>query len=300
MNERAQARSVEFANRAATPRTAGHAHTHNPATTRSVRVSTRYLVCLGLLIVSAVGMRLLAVRMQWFLDKAPLPLRKPLSLLDQSALRPWYELAAVQPPPLDEDLLENLGTREYLNWYLVDRRRRPSDPTYLARLFVTYHTGKPDMVPHNPRECLAAGGWTLVDDRTETFEIRRPGDGVVRIPVSVLRFEPPGPQSVWSLDTGQNPSLTVVYFFYANGRYMTTRAAVRAAIHNPADRYAFYMKVEISFTDASGRRMAGPDETVAAARRLLEKLMPILWRDHLPDPDAARPTNDEPAQGGRP
>ena len=88
-----------------------------------------------------------------------------------------------------------------------------------------------------------------------------------------------------------------MYFFYANGRYVTTRSAVRLAIHDPADRYAFYMKLELSFTDASGRRMATEDQTVAAARRLLEKLMPILWRDHLPDWEALKQAAGGPPAG---
>lgn len=253
-----------------------------PAAARRA-VSARYLACLGVLVVSAVGMQLLAARMRWFLNKEALPLKRPLSLLDQSRLLPDYRLAAIQPPPLDEDLIENLGTREYLNWYLEDRRRSPSDPTYLARLFITYYTGKPNLVPHNPKECLAAGGWTLVDEQIEHFAIRRPGDGVERIPVSVLQFEPPARGDVAQVGNEAVPRLTVVYFFYANGHYATSRSGVRMAIYDPRDRYAFYMKVEISFSDASGRRLPAARQATEAARRLLEKLMPILWEDHLPD-----------------
>ena len=246
-------------------------------------VSARYLTCVGLLIVSAATMQILAAKMRWFLNKEALPLKKPLSLLDQSKLLPDYRLAAIQPPPLEEDLIENLGTREYLNWYLEDRRRSPNDPTFLARLFITYYTGKPNLVPHNPKECLAAGGWALVGERIERFVLPGPDDGVVRIPVSVLEFEPPARGSVFDTGGSDVPKLTVVYFFYANGKYVTSRSGVRMAIYDPRDRYAFYMKIELSFTDASGRRMPDVRQTTEAARRLLARLMPILWRDHLPD-----------------
>lgn len=286
MNDQATARNT--AARAAVA--AGSGAVPKPQAVRRWPVSPRYLTCLSVLIVSAVAMQILAARMRWFLNKEALPLKKPLSLLDQSKLLPDYRLAAIQPPPLEEDLIENLGTREYLNWYLEDRRRSPTDPTYLARLFITYYTGKPNLVPHNPRECLAAGGWTLAGEQIRRFAIRRPGDGVARIPVSVLQFEPPARGSVFETSGSETPTLTVVYFFYANGHYVTSRSGVRMAIYDPRDRYAFYMKIELSFTDASGRRLPGPQQTTEAARRLLEKLMPILWSDHLPDwPRTAEP-----------
>ncbi len=74
---------------------------------------------------------------------------------------PEYELHGRQPPPLNDELIANLGTEEYLQWNVVDRTLPPSDPASTCLLFVTYNTGKPDMVPHNPRESFSpsAGHW---------------------------------------------------------------------------------------------------------------------------------------------
>jgi hypothetical protein len=77
--------------------------------------------------------------------------------------------------------------------------------------------------------------------------------------------------------------LVVAYFFYTNGRYVTSRTGVRRAVANLWDRHAYYSKIELSFSGDKLRELANQEETIDATRRLLRKIMPILWVDHYRD-----------------
>lgn len=256
---------------------------------RLPETSWRYYVCVGILVLAALTMQSVARALGGYFRKAPLPLKQPLDALDQAKLLPEYTPHRVQPEPLSDELIENLGTEEYLQWFLRDQRRGRSDPTSVVRLFITYHTGQPDLVPHNPKECQAAAGGTL---RSETrIEVPVVGsDGVQRsIPVSVLEFDIPQRNRWLSAGRASGASqLVVSYFFYTNGNYVTSRTGVRRAVSNLWDRYAYYSKIELSFTDDAFRRLPDREQAIAATRRLLRKLMPILWDDHYRDWEALK------------
>jgi hypothetical protein len=128
---------------------------------------------------------------------------------------------------------------------------------------------------------VQAAGWSLKGERELELEATRPDGTSERIPVSMLEFEPPAGASR-IIAGSDGPTLTILYFFYANGRYRTTRNGVRLAVNNLFDRFAYYSKVEVSFSDDAGRP-AGPDASIDAGRILLQKLMPILWQDHYQD-----------------
>lgn len=239
-------------------------------------VSGRYVACLAILGAAAASMQIIADSFEYYFQKQPLPLRKPLYLFDVSRLGTGYESNAQQPPPLSDELEHNLGAVDYWQHNLVDRRPDAREAR-MVRLFVTYYTGKPDMVPHNPRECNAASGFRLVGESNISLPVSYKGE-TVEIPVSVLEFEPPRPAGV----TGALPPMTVLYFFYANGQYVTTREGVKLAVHRLRDRYAFYSKIEVSFVTESGT-WASKEASVAAGRAFLTKLMPVLWDDHYQD-----------------
>jgi len=252
--------------------------------------SLRFYVCVSVLLLAAVSMQSVARMLGGHFRKAAVPLKRPLDELNQSKLLPEYEPHRIQPKPLSEEELANLGAQDYLQWYLRDRERPPDDPQSRVLLFITYHTGEPDAVPHNPRECHAAGGMSLRDETLVELQVPGPDGAEVTIPVSVLEFELPGSERLMFLrpDSVVAPRRVVSYFFYANGRFTTTRTGVRRAVANLWDRYAYYCKLELTFSDDSGRVLADRRQTIAATRRLLRKLMPILWEDHFQDWEALR------------
>jgi hypothetical protein len=124
---------------------------------------------------------------------------------------------------------------------------------------------------------MAAGGWLNRGGRIVSIEVKRPDGRSEAIPVNVRHFEPAEGLG------GAAHGLYVLYFFMTNDRPVATREGVRAATKNLWDRYAYYSKLEFSFTDDSMRRLASESESIEAATRLLNKLMPVLWSEHYPD-----------------
>ncbi len=260
------------------------------------RCRLRFYVCVGLLLATAGGMQGLSHYFEVTFAKQPCPLKKPLAYLDAQKLAPEYTLSARQLPPISDEVLENLGTHEYLQWYLDDNSLPDDDPCSLVYLFITYYTGKDDPVPHNPKECYSAGGATLVGEKVEHFTLPGPHGQPVDIPVSFLDFQPAERSSL--LGPAPDRPLVVGYFFYANGKYMTTRLAVRTAVSNLFDRYAYYCKIEIRFMNRIAGVPADRARTIAATEKLLRKLMPVLWEDHFQDWEALKAGQPPVTTGG--
>lgn len=256
--------------------------------------SPRYYFALAALVVFGVVHMIAQERLQLFSHKNPLPLLKPLSALDTEALAPMYRPSAIQPEPLSSDVEATLGTTEYISLLLDDLTRDRTAPDAVANLFVSYYTGKPDMVPHIPEQCMVASGWKLVDGpRVEQIPARDADGSPIEIGMAVCEFERRDKRGV-------NDSLrrTVAYFFFANGGYYADRAGVRYATQNPGARHAFYSKVELSFNAsqagaADGRLLADREETIRGAERLLKQVWPLLLREHYPDWKAAEKAASE-------
>jgi hypothetical protein len=243
------------------------------------RATVRYWVCLALLVSAAVGLKAAASWFGWHFRKEAVALKAPLRLFDTRQLGPRYELNKAftdRLSPMSEDMVESLGTSEYLQVYITDTERRPDDGTRVASLFLTYYTGKPDMVPHVPDECYLAGGYDLVSRDTRAVPVAGVGAPQDQVPVRVLEFR--GKQS-W-LEASGADLVSVLYFFHANGAYMTTRDDVRKRMSNPFQRYAYYAKIEVTFQSEIGTR-ASREASVAAVGPLLERVLPALLKAHL-------------------
>jgi hypothetical protein len=227
----------------------------------------------------------LARRFKLYFQKQPVPLKRSLAAMDQSKLLPEYRLHPHQPDTLSEDAIESLGTREYLSWSVVDLDRERGDPACVAHLLISYYTGKPNLVPHVPEECLQAAGAALVGvPRTVRIPVAGVGAPNGRVPVRVCDFEKTsGSRASFPGASARVDTFKVLYFFHVNGGYKTTRDEVRLRLSNLFDRYAYYTKVEVRFTDYSFQRNAGEEASIAAAGKLLRKIVPILLDDHLAD-----------------
>jgi hypothetical protein len=255
-----------------------------PARTFAARLrwaaSARYWVCLGVLLAAAVGLKAAAWGLGVFLRKEAVPLKQPLQFFDPRKLGPPYELNQVMTgklEPMTEDMVESLGTRDYIQVYLTDTSKAEGDPTRVALTFITYYTGKPDLVPHDPDACWQAAGYDKVSARTEAVHVAgigAPGDA---LPVRVVQFKAGQREQLSGVGSD---TATVLYFFHANGHYALTRDHVRESMSNPFQRFAYYAKVEITFSSGGGAR-AGAEASVAALGPLLERLMPILLHEHL-------------------
>jgi hypothetical protein len=250
-----------------------------PAAERVARprglASVRFYICVGLLVAAAAGIQALARTLQWHYRKEAVQLKRPLTALDWQKLAPRYRRHPVQPPLLGEETIQALGTDNYLQVRLIDELCESNDPTAVANVFVTYYTGQPDMVPHVPDECYLAGGFDRVGaSETVTLPVSgvgAPNDGV---PVRVLQFQS---------RAGRHQPTTVMYLFHTNGDYQATRTDVRLRLARLGERYAYYAKIEVNFTNNVDRAMqpAGREASLAALQPLLERLLAVLLEDHF-------------------
>ena len=263
------------------------------AVTRDRGSAVRFYVCLGVLVVAAASMQTVAGLLGQYFRKQPVPLKKPLYRMDKSKLAPEYTLFYLPAPNLSEDVLQSLGTHEYILWRLEDQTRSSAAPPSIARLFITYFTGQPDMVPHVPDECYLAGGYDPVGT-PETIDVFVPRAGAPqdKIPVRVLTFQTPQRGGLGRLQLLTNAPETVMYFFHTNGSYATTRNQVRVSQANLWDRYAYYAKIQVSCSNRNR------EESIAALAPLLRKVMPILLNDHFQDWEALTAEGREPPTGG--
>ncbi|HOA74805.1 MAG TPA: exosortase-associated EpsI family protein [Phycisphaerae bacterium] len=228
-----------------------------------------FLACLILLIACAACFQILAKATNLRVIKAPVWPRKPLKFLDQAKLAP-YVLVPGGAVDIKPEILDALGTREYIQWTLEDTSVDQTSPVRYVHLFVTYYTDDPGQVPHVPEECYQGGGYQGTGDELITIPIPELGQDV---PFKVLTFER-------SAFLGRE-SRIVLYTFHTNGRFAADRHLVRTILMNPTDTHAYFSKLELSF----GTPQSSPTraEAIEAAGRFLRKVVPVLVNDHWPD-----------------
>jgi hypothetical protein len=258
-----------------TYKTATPAATSTPAR----RASWRYFACLGLLTAAALSVGVLPGYLGVFLQKDPVPLKKSLRQFDARLLGPRYERhpATDQIPKMSEDMEQSLGTGEYLQILLNDTAAPSDSAVRVAKLFITYYTGQPDMVPHVPDECYLAGGFSPIGASTAHVDVPESGVKDGRVPVRAVEFQ--APASRRSMAGGDTTA--VMYFFHVNGGFATTRDGVRLRLSDPTQRVAYYAKIEVYFSNYALTRNAGKDASLAALAPLLERLLPQLYEEHF-------------------
>ncbi len=233
-----------------------------------------FLPCLALLVIMAVAYRALVVKGGVQLVKLALPLQKRLDDLDHKKLHPY---ALVHPYILKQDLLDELGTNDYIQWLLSDKSIQNGAPEQLVNLFVTYYTGKPGQVPHVPDACYLGSGYKAVDQWYENFKIPALGQDCV-IPVQVLEFER-------SALLGGHESKVVIYTFHGNGQFCPGRRELQKVLGNPLEKYAYFSKLEVTF--GSQEHYPTKQQAVKAAEKFFQVIVPVLVKEHWPDWEAA-------------
>ena len=209
--------------------------------------------------------------------KKPIPLKKPFDLMDETGLSP-YKVVAKQLIT-NKDVLESLGTEDYLQWTLEDTRVPFGSPVRYCSLFVTYYTGNPDQVPHVPDACYIGGGHKRADKFSVSFNVN--GLTKKKIPASGLTFTKKS-QEIWEIAT----EFTVLYFFRVNGLYKGNRTDTRIALGaNLKSEYSYFSKIELKFFNLQ-TGYPTKEESIAAAEKLLAVVLPILEKDHWPDLDS--------------
>lgn len=283
-------------------------------------VQPAFLICVAVLAAAAGGMRMTVSYLGVQLRKLPLPLKKPLDLMNEAALYPYkvIDKARIENP----DELEGLGTDEYIQWTLQDTKADPRSSLRYCLLFVTYYTGNPDQVPHVPEECYFGGGHQRFATKdviietggshidagdTEGDEDTSPPRRAKRTSLSSRPHKPATKRwipvrclvfgrkmaDIWER-TVQFP---VFYFFNVNGEYAGNRDQTRRVMSkNLFGKYSYYSKVEWRFFNStSGGATIAPTqaEAITASSRLLDVVLDVLEREHWPDWEEATKTKNE-------
>ncbi len=178
------------------------------------------------------------------------------------------------------EVLAELGTQNYVSRHYVEVNPKDPERPRVVELHLAYYTGMVDTVPHVPERCMVGGGMELkaglmyeelpIDrsgwlvDEAATSDVRRatgkndavihtvrlgpnssaPGNRV-RLPIGAERMtlrisEYRDPRSRQRMFAG--------YFFIANGGLTPDAEGVRLLAFDLRNRYAYYMKVQVSST----------------------------------------------------
>jgi len=240
---------------------------------RSAYLQPAFVICVAVLAVAGAGMSMARKQLGLYLKKEPLPLKKPLDSLDQARLAP-YRVAARQTIA-NPEILESLGTEDYIQWVLEDPCEPQDSAVRNVLLFITYYK-LPDRVPHVPEECYTGGGYQRLATNGVTFELGPAGQNR-SIPGRYLLFGATG-GDIWRAGR----QFPVLYLFRVNGEYAGSRDDARIALNrNIFSKYAYFCKIELVFNQ--GLVAPGRAEAVAASERLLAVVLPILEQEHWPD-----------------
>jgi len=238
-----------------------------------------FLICTAVLLIAAGGMSTAVSRLGLQFIKKPIPLKKSFNELSEAVLSPWKVIDKSKIK--NKDILESLGTDEYIQWVLEDTSAEPASPVRYCSLFITYYTGNPDQVPHVPEECYLGGGKILTELPKElNFDIIVNG----KTQTVSARWLSIGNKSGDILQS--DTKFGVLYFFKVNGVYAGNRDAARRVMQtNFFSKYSYFSKVEWYFFSRSDAGMSFPskEQAAAASQKFLELLVPTLENDHWPD-----------------
>ena len=107
-----------------------------------------------------------------YLKKEPLPLKKSLDFLDESGLASYKVVSKEKVE--NEQIIEELGTEDYIQWSLEDTDAPANSPVRYCSLFITYYD-LPDRVPHVPEECYTGSGYHRLSSDSVTLKIDEDG-----------------------------------------------------------------------------------------------------------------------------
>lgn len=244
---------------------------------RAIREAFRdrkFVIAGVIFLIAALGVQTTAQYMKLHFRKLYLPLRKSLQAFDAAKLQPPYRVERKER--MTSDIEEALGTKEYLQ-ILFDDTRLTGEETFgkYFNFFVTYYSGDPDQVPHVPDVCYLGGGFEPAGAGDTTISF--PGLGLKddRLPVRVLFFK----NSKDFIPRYQ----VVVYFFSVNGRFVEERTKVRWYLGDIRYKYAYFSKVELSYSTRGS--LPDREHVLKLAADFLRQALPMLVNEYWADWD---------------
>lgn len=240
-------------------------------------IQPAFLICAAILAIAGGGMSIAIKTFGVYLKKDPWPLKKSLDFLDESGLAPYKVVSKDKIE--SEDVVNSLGTRDYIQWVLEDLDAPANSAVRFCSLFITYYE-LPDKVPHVPDECYMGSGFQRLTSDSVIL-----GLGTREIPARYLVFAKTA-SDYWQ----KSIKFPVLYLFRANGDYVNSREDVRLVLNeNIRGKHSYFSKVEWKFFN-TGFSVAGKqvgvyptkEEAVMASQKLLDVILPVLEKEHWP------------------
>jgi hypothetical protein len=236
-----------------------------------------FLICVMTLAVAGGTMSVAIKSFGVYLKKEPCPLKKPLDLLDEKGLASYKVISKEKIS--SEDVIDSLGTRDYIQWVLEDLDAPANSAVRYCSLFITYYE-LPDRVPHVPEECYMGSGFQRLASDSVTFEL-----GTQKIPTRYLVFT--------NTDSGywqKSVKFPILYLFRVNQSYTNSREDTRLVLNkNIRGKHSYFSKVEWKFfntgrgSEKQGESIyPGKEEAETASQKLLNVILPILEQEHWP------------------
>lgn len=237
-----------------------------------------FLICFLVLAVAAGVMSVAVKTFGLYLKKEPLPIRKSLDLLDEKGLGPYKVLdkAKIQ----NSEIVDSLGTEEYIKWLLEDTQADKASAVRKCLLFITYYD-LPDRVPHVPEECYSGSGHQQILSKGIEVNVNK-GDHTEKVPCRYLVFSRIS-NNPWESDS----EFPVMYVFSVNNVYANTRNQARTILNkNIFGKHSYFCKIEWNYFNNELGSYSYPEEEEAsqASKKLLDVILPILEKEHLPLP----------------
>jgi hypothetical protein len=235
-----------------------------------------FLICAGLLAITAGGMSVAIKMAGIYTKKEPLLLKKTLSDMDKSNLAPYKVVTKSKIE--NQDILNTLGTEDYIQWTLEDTRVPAESKTRFCTLFITYYS-LPDIVPHRPEECYIGGGLQGIKFETVMLRVTQ-GLNEREIKARYLVFADTKAES----SLGGGTSFPILYTFNADGKYGDRDDVRRALNKNLFSKFSYFSKVEWKFYNTASGRAIYPNkqEAIAASEKLMSVILPVLEKEHWP------------------
>jgi hypothetical protein len=214
-----------------------------------------FIIACVVIALAAITLTTATATLKLHFQKQSVPIARPLTMID-SHLGPWVQVS--KDEPLEADIEQTLGTKQYIFRWYVDSRQVPQDvidkftdmdanrqqgmarelavekPGSAVQLAVTYYTGMVDTVAHIPDRCYVADGYEPSAYDTVNW-VTGPGRNTE---ARYIHFED---------QTGQRASqpMNVAYFFRVNDIYTSSPLDVRWTLQDLKQKYGFYAKVEL-------------------------------------------------------
>jgi hypothetical protein len=235
-----------------------------------------FLICAGLLAITAGGMSVAIKTAGIYTKKEPLFLKKSLNDLDKSNLAPYKVVAKSKIE--NQDILNTLGTEDYIQWTLEDTSVPAENKTRLCTLFITYYS-LPDIVPHRPEECYIGGGLQGIKFETVMLKVIK---GLYEREIKTRYLVFANTKAELSLGGASFP---ILYTFNANGKYGDRDDVRKALNRNLFGKFSYFSKVEWKFYNITSGRTTYPNkqEAIAASEKLMSFILPVLEKEHWPN-----------------